>query len=98
MGGAPLRTNSYTWLNGDVRTQSDPRGLTVTNSFDGLHRLTRIDYPDTTYTQYSYSTGGGTMLLDLTGVRDRLGYCAYSGYDAVRRKTFVATETNSDTA
>jgi YD repeat-containing protein len=28
VGGSALRTNSYTWLNGQVRTRADPRGLT----------------------------------------------------------------------
>ena len=30
VGGSPVRTNSYTWLNAMLRTQTDPRGLTVT--------------------------------------------------------------------
>jgi YD repeat-containing protein len=34
------RTESFTWLNGRVRTHTDPRGLTVTKTWDGLDRLT----------------------------------------------------------
>jgi YD repeat-containing protein len=45
ISGTPLRTNSYTWLHGDQRTHTDPRGLTRTFTHDGLGRLTRIDYP-----------------------------------------------------
>ncbi len=36
ISGTPLRTNSYTWLNDDLRTQTDPRGLTDTYTFDVL--------------------------------------------------------------
>jgi RHS repeat-associated protein len=84
-GGTPIRTNSYTWLNGDLRTVTDPRGLTVTNTYDAIHRLTRVDYPDSTYQQYAYTNGAGLMLLDLTAARDRLGFWTYYAYDPLRR-------------
>jgi RHS repeat-associated protein len=94
-GGTPIRTNSFTWLNGYPRTQTDPRGLIQTFTYDGLGRLTQIDYPDATYVQYSYSllsgygfnnTGSAISILDLTGVRDRLGHWTRYGYSRVRNR------------
>ena len=44
VGGSPVRTNSYTWLNAMVRTQTDPRGLTLTYTWDALNRLHEKGY------------------------------------------------------
>jgi len=54
-GAIPLRTNAYTYTNGVVRTQTDERGLTLTNTWDALGRLLRVDYPDGTSVQHSYA-------------------------------------------
>src|SRR6266496_2316339 len=94
ISGTPLRTNSYTWLNGDLRAHTDPRNLAVTNTYDALHRLTRVDYPDSTYTQNIYTNGAGLSLLDVTGSRDQLGYWTYYGYDGLRR-IIAATNANN---
>src|SRR5205085_1176166 len=40
------RINSYSYTNGLVFTHTDERGLTITNTWDTLERLRRVDYPD----------------------------------------------------
>ena len=92
------RTNSYTWnSDGTIASHTDERGLTVNNSWDGLHRLKQVLYPDGTITSnrydlvsgtpYPYSSGG-TAILDLTATKDRLGHWTYFAYDAIRRRIF----------
>jgi len=75
------RTNSYTWTDALVRTHTDERGLTTTNTWDGLERLRRVDYPDGTYITNSYHW------LDLVQVVDRMGFTNSYGYDPMRRLT-----------
>ena len=79
-------TNSYTYTNGLVYTHTDERGLTVTNTWDNLNRLTKVNYPDATSTSYIYSN------LDLVKVVDRLGYPTTYVYNKIRQKTY---ETNA---
>jgi RHS repeat-associated protein len=79
-------TNSYTYTNGLVYTHTDERGLTVTNSWDALQRLTQVAYPDGTSIAYSYNN------LDLAKVVDRMGSATGYGYNAIRQKIF---ETNA---
>jgi YD repeat-containing protein len=87
------RTNSYTWhTSGDVESHTDERGLSVTNYWDGLHRLVATKYPDGT-TSSNFYTVGSTKLLELTATEDRLGWWTYFGYDALRRKV---AETNAN--
>jgi RHS repeat-associated protein len=81
-------TTSYTYTNNLVFTATDPRGLTVTNYYDSLQRLTGQSFS---------SDGGGTntgttniyAALDLTAHKDRMQRWAYFGYDAERRITAV---------
>jgi RHS repeat-associated protein len=80
------RTGSYTYLNSFVRTHTDARGMTRTFTYDGLHRPTQIDYPDTTYESFGYT------IMDLKSKRDRMGNWTYFGYDALRR---LVVETNA---
>ncbi|MGC8990757.1 MAG: hypothetical protein ACP5MD_11580, partial [Verrucomicrobiia bacterium] len=87
LGSSPFRTNSYTWQDGRVRTQTDARGLTRTFTTDNLGRLTRIDFPDNTCIQYAYTNGAGAMLLDRTAARDRLGNWTYYEYNGLRQLT-----------
>jgi YD repeat-containing protein len=60
---------------------ADERGLTTTNTYDALNRLTCTVYPDGTYLSNIYTK------LDLSASRDRLGNWTYFGYDALRRQT-----------
>jgi len=80
------RTNSYTYTNGLMFTHTDERGLTVSNSWDALQRLTNVAYPDGTSMTYIYAN------LDLVKVVDRMGFTTSYGYDSMRRKV---AETNA---
>jgi RHS repeat-associated protein len=82
------RTNSYTYYaNGLVYSHTDERGLTVTNLWDNLLRLTETKYPDGTTVSNRYAN------LDLVGTKDRLGHWSYFGYDSMRQKV---AETNAN--
>ena len=80
------RTNSFTYTNGLVYTHTDERGLTTTNTWDGLQRLRRVSFPDGTYITNTYGN------LDLVKVIDRMGYSNSFTYNALRQKT---SETNA---
>jgi RHS repeat-associated protein len=73
------RTNSYTYTNDLVCTLTDERGVTTTNTWDGLGRLVRVDYPDGTFITNRYSN------LDLVWTADRMGFTSSYGYDSLRR-------------
>ena len=79
-------TNSYTYANGLIYTYTDARGLTVTDSWDALQRLTNISYPDSTSVAYTYNK------LDLEKIVDRMGFTTSYGYNAIRQKI---AETNA---
>ncbi|MBI3851947.1 MAG: RHS repeat-associated core domain-containing protein [Verrucomicrobia bacterium] len=80
------RTNSFTYANGLVYSQTDERGLTITNTWDNLQRLIKVTYPDGTFITNIYNN------LDLVRVVDRMGFTNSFGYDSMRRKT---AETNA---
>jgi len=80
------RTNAYTYAGDLVYSHTDERGLTVTNYWDGLSRLTGRKFPDGTTLSNRYTA------LDLTATKDRLGYWAYTGYNGIRQKL---AETNA---
>ena len=80
------RTNSFTYTNGLVFTRTDERGLTVTNTYDALQRLTRMSFPDDTFITNSYDK------LDLVRTVDRMGFTNSFGYDTLRRRV---AETNA---
>ena len=82
VSGTPVRTNSYTWLNGFVRTHTDPYGMTRTFDYDLLGRLTTTTYPDSTTEVSAYSlpastgfntSGSALPILDRVSFKDRLG-------------------------
>jgi len=81
------RTNAYTYNNGLVYSHTDERGLTTTNYWDNLQRLTGTVHPDGTSISNIYT------YLDLSGIKDRLGYWTYSGYNSLRQKI---AETNAN--
>jgi RHS repeat-associated protein len=81
------RTNSYTYSGDLVYSHTDERGLTVTNYWDGLSRLTGRKYPDGTTTSNIYTA------LDITARKDRLGYWSYTGYNGIRQRL---AETNAN--
>ena len=79
-GSVYFGTNSYTYTNGLVWTHTDERGLTVTNTWDNLERLTKVAHPDGTSVTYTYSN------LDVVRVVDRLGLTNTYGYNGIRQK------------
>ena len=83
-GGASLRTNSYTYLKGLLRTHTNEHGLTITNDWDALGRLLKVSYPDGTYVTNVYDK------LDVVRTLDRMGFTngyAYNGFREVTRFT-----------
>ncbi|MCZ7636841.1 MAG: cysteine peptidase family C39 domain-containing protein [Verrucomicrobia bacterium] len=87
LGTAPLSTNTFTWLNGYLRTHADSRGLTRTFTRDSLGRLTRVDYSsDSTFETFSYVRPSDSKpILDLTVHRDRLGRTNLYTYTPLRQ-------------
>jgi RHS repeat-associated protein len=76
-----IATNSYTYYsNGLVFTHTDPRNLTVTNTWDNLQRLTGTIYPDGVVSNIYLN-------LDLVETIDRLGFTNGFAFDSVRRLT-----------
>ncbi|HEX5219408.1 MAG TPA: hypothetical protein VFZ59_07555 [Verrucomicrobiae bacterium] len=53
------RSNSFTYAKGLVDSHTDARGLTTTNYWDNLQRLTGIKYPDGTTISNRYTVGTG---------------------------------------
>lgn len=74
-----ISTNSFTYSNDLVRTHTDARGLTLTNEYDALQRLTRVSFPDGTFITNIYDK------LDLVRTIDRMGYSNSFGFNAVRQ-------------
>jgi RHS repeat-associated protein len=72
-------TNVFTYTNDLVYTRTDERGLTTTNTWDGLNRLCRMDYPDGTFVTNSYNR------LDVVQVQDRMGFKTSYGYNPLRQ-------------
>ena len=78
-GGA---TTSYTYdQHGDMLTATDASG-TITLSYDGAGRLTRVVYPDGRFLAYSYDAGGRC-----TQVIDQDGSATNYSYDSLGRLT-----------
>ena len=76
-------TNSFTYTNDLIFTDTDSRGLTTTNTWDSLDRLTGIAFPDGSAIANVYT------ILDLTATQDRLGNRTYFGYDNMQRITTI---------
>ena len=93
LSDAPVvRTESFTWEAGEVKTHTDARGLLRQFTYDDLGRIQRVDYPDNTYETFGYTaqgSSGGAKILDLTWVRDREGTVTEYRYDGLGRLTSV---------
>ncbi len=94
ISGTAVRTNNYTWLNGYVRTHTDPYNMTRTFDYDLLGRLTTTTYPDSSTEVSSYSlpastgfnTGGSALpILDRVSFKDRVGNYWWSLPNRVRQ-------------
>jgi RHS repeat-associated protein len=86
-GTTYFATNTYTYAKDLVFSKTDGRGLTTTNTWDNLQRLTTVTYPDGTFVSNVYSR------LDLVQVFDRMGFSNSFAYDSMRRKIY---ETNAN--
>jgi len=94
-------SESFTWLNGNERTHTDQRGFTRTFTYDKLNRITRIDYPGSTFEEFRYTHDGeltGVKWLDLTYHRDRMGFVTRHTYDGMRRRTSTTNARNYTTS
>jgi YD repeat-containing protein len=68
---------------------TDANGVTLTNSYDSLHRLRTRTYPDGGVEKFGYSARG------LTAYTNQLNLTNFFGYDAAGRKT-AETNANSE--
>jgi RHS repeat-associated protein len=79
-GPATGATTSFTYDGyGRTRTTTDSEGYALIFDYDGLDRLTKATYPDTTYEETVYNK------LDAEKRRDRLGRWTHVFHDALRR-------------
>jgi RHS repeat-associated protein len=88
-GTTYFATNTYTYANDLVLSHTDGRGLTTTNTWDSLQRLTTVTYPDGTYVSNVYSK------LNLVQVFDRMRFSNSFAYDSMRRMVY---QTNANGA
>ena len=75
-------TSSFTYDPfGRRRTMTDVSGYRLTFDYDNLNRVTRITYPDSTFTQSFYK------ILDRSSFQDRAGRLTSFTYDNMRQLT-----------
>jgi RHS repeat-associated protein len=84
---------------GNVTVKTDARGLTVTNTYDGLGRPTFVDYSDSTPdVTYTYDDAGvANSKGRLTSVSTSASVNSYTAYDALGRVTASAQTTDGVT-
>ena len=85
--GRTFTVNSY--AAGLPASITDDRGLTVTNTWDGLNRLINTKFPD------NASISNRFYRLDLVATKDRMTNWTYYGYDGLQHLTSV---TNANTS
>ena len=78
-----IRTNYFTYVNGNIFIQTNELGLVTSNMWDNLNRLINTAYPDGSTISNVYDK------LDVVGTRDRLNQWTYYVYNPVRQLTFV---------
>jgi RHS repeat-associated protein len=88
--GRSFTINSYS--NGLPASVTDDRGLTVSQTWDGLNRLTGEGFPDGTLISNIYTR------LDLTATKDRLGNWTSYSFDGLRHLTTVTNANNAVTS
>jgi len=77
-------TNSFAYYpNGLLYYHTDARGLTTTNFWDDLQRLTGVLYPDGTTISNRYDK------LDVIAAKDRMNQWTYASYNEARQPTYV---------
>jgi RHS repeat-associated protein len=88
--GRSFTINSYS--NGLPASVTDDRSLTVSQTWDGLNRLTGEGFPDGTLVSNIYTR------LDLTATKDRLGNWTSYSFDGLRHLTAVTNANNAVTS
>ncbi|HEY5911514.1 MAG TPA: RHS repeat-associated core domain-containing protein [Verrucomicrobiae bacterium] len=78
-----IRTNSFSYTNGNVWIHTNELGLVTTNLWDNLRRLLSVAFPDGTTISNTYSK------LDLTGAKDRLGHWTWYGHNSLGQLTSI---------
>ncbi|MBU1584843.1 MAG: RHS repeat protein, partial [Proteobacteria bacterium] len=68
-------------LNGNLASQTDARGTTITFEYDALNRLTRKGYPDQSFAQYEYD-GAENGIGFLYMKYNASAFTRYHSYDA----------------
>ena len=100
-GVSGSRSETRVITDGRLTSHTDWRGLTRTFLYDGLDRLLRTTWPDTTYSEVSYTrTVGGQpqVIMDPVTIRDRLGKVTTYGYDGLRRRIAITDARNNTTS
>ena len=87
--GRSVTVNGY--YMGLPASLTDDRGVTVTNTWDGLNRLTSTVFPDNTSVSNIYNR------LDLVASKDRLTHWTYYAYDGLQHLTSVTNANNAVT-
>ncbi len=87
--GTPIRTNGFSWTGDQLATHTNALTLKRTFTWDKLNRLTRVDFPDSTYTASAYTNGAGTKILQVGASRDRLGNTNYFAYNSLQQLTDI---------
>ncbi|MBI5361383.1 MAG: putative Ig domain-containing protein [Planctomycetes bacterium] len=68
-----VTTNSY-WQNGALKTKTDPKGQTISFSYDGNGRLTAKTYPDLTEVNRTYDAQGNVLTTTDTNTDSAFDY------------------------
>jgi RHS repeat-associated protein len=79
-GGTKTTSATYDSY-GRIQTVTDSDDYTLTYSYDGLDRMTRVTYPDATFERYDFQR------LDLVRATDRTGHATEIAYDGVGHPT-----------
>jgi len=77
-GTSDLYTATYDVF-GRIRTRTDESGYTLTINYDDMDRVTKVNFPDSTFHQFTYDR------LDQVSIQDRAGRRTFMDYDAMRQ-------------
>ena len=106
-GVTSIRTNSLSCENNRVKVLTDARGLSRTNTFDGLGRLLKRAYSDGSSESWTYylipgqsyaSSTGSTNIIDLTSHSDRMTNITRYTYNGLRQTVLVTDARTNKTA
>jgi RHS repeat-associated protein len=87
--GRTFTINNYSA--GQPSSVTDDRGLSITNTWDGLNRLTGTSFPDNTTISNIYNR------LDLVATKDRLNNWTHYAFDGLQHLTATTNANNAVT-